>query len=163
MTTAEPATRTDEVVTQRARVYTLVQRRKRLWRRLAVFVVVAVVMILAALHNRDTQQLRVERKKGRVVATVLQEEYSSRLGPPLMFPSTQELSKERKRYYFNMFYDSQGKVGVCCLKKPVRFFVRTDGRIVILFDGEHFNSQWMPESEFRTKAKDLGFGDVLKK
>ena len=80
-----------------------------------------------------------------------------------------QFEQERQRHYFNMFYVSQrklhpeGEVGVCCFEKPVRFYVRTEGRIVILFDGEHFNSYWMPESEFRTKAEQLGFGNLLRK
>jgi hypothetical protein len=80
----------------------------------------------------------------------------------------EEFERQRKRHYFNMFYVSQWEprsereVGVCCLEKPVRFFLRTEGRIVILFDGKNYSSHWMPESEFRAKAQQLGFGNLLK-
>jgi hypothetical protein len=80
----------------------------------------------------------------------------------------EEFERQRKRHYFNMFYVSQWRlrpedeVGVCCLEKPVRFFLRTEGRIAIWFDGKHYSSHWMPESEFRAKAKQLGFGDLLR-
>ena len=222
MTTAEPVPPTDAVVAQRARARTLAQRRKRLWQRVALLVVVTIAMVLAVLLNRDTQHLRGERKLGQMVADELQKEFEGRRDPPLTFPSgrdpreaplarelkelndgirelgqegpeqagaiatlerkrdevereldplvrrRREFERERRRHYFNMFYVSQravhpdGEVGVCCLEKPVRFFIRTEGRIVILFDGKHYSSRWMPESEFRAKAKQLGFGDLLR-
>ncbi len=229
MTTAEPVPPTDAVVAQRARARTLAQRRKRLWKRVALLVVVTIAMVLAVLLNRDTQHLRGERKLGQMVADELQKEFEGRRDPPLTFPSgkdpredplsqeikelsqeieelrkeikeltrkergpvqalaelerrhaevkqeldpmvrrRREFERERQRHYFNMFYVSQravhpdGEVGVCCLEKPVRFFIRTEGRIVILFDGKHYSSRWMPESEFRAKAKQLGFADLLR-
>ena len=164
MATAEPIPPTEAVVTQRARLRTLSQRRKRLWRRIAILVIVTIVMVLVALLNRDTQHLREQRKLGQKIADALQEDYASRGNwAPLGFPLDEGLKGQGQRYYFNIFYDGREKVGVCCLKKPVRFFVRTEGRIVILFDGEHFSSRWMPESEFRAKAGQLGFGDLLRK
>lgn len=230
MTRVEPAPLADAVVTQRARARTLTQRRKRLWRRVALLVIVTIAMVLAVLVNRDTQHLRGERKLGKMVAAELQKEFEARHDPPLMFPSgkdpredelTRELNelkdtqrelesqlgdlsrnrqevernlaelkrerrqierkleplvlrrrqfeRERQRHYFNMFYVSQqklnpaGQVGVCCLEKPLRFFLRSEGRMVILFDGEHFDSQWMLEREFRAKAEEIGFGTLLRK
>lgn len=222
MTTAEPVPPTDAVVAQRARARTLAQRRKRLWQRVALLVVVTIAMVLAVLLNRDTQHLRGERKLGQMVADELQKELEGRRDPPLTFPSgrdpredplsrelkalterirkleseepgpapdlaelkrkrnevarkldplvdkREKFERERKRHHFNMFYVSQragqpeGEVGVCCLEKPVRFFMRTEGRIVILFDGKHYSSHWMLEREFRAKAKQLGFGDLLR-
>jgi hypothetical protein len=222
MTTVEPTPLTDAAVTQRARLRTLAQRRRRLWRRITFLIVVTIAMVLAVMLNRDTQHLRGERKLGEMVATELQSEFERRRDPPLMFPSgrdakedrlTRELSElnqnigerenqkpkpvqtlaelkhkrdevkrqleplvakrkrfeqQQERHDFNLFYvDRQksrpeGDVGVCWLKNPVRFFVRTEGRIVILFDGKNFKSRWMPESEFRAAAGQLGFGDLAR-
>jgi hypothetical protein len=221
MTTVEPAPPVDTVITQRARLHTLMQRRRRLWRRILVLAIVTGVMVLVATLNRDTQYLREERKRGQMVADELQKEFEVRREFPLMFPSgkdpredpwrreieeldrkierldqegprgpeaiaelkrkrdelareiepldkrRKEFEQQRKRHYFNMFYVSQqnpqGEVGVCCLEKPVRFYLRAEGRVVILFDGEHFSARWMPESEFRTQAEQLGFGNLLRK
>lgn len=167
MTSAEPVSPTERTVSQRARLRALLARRKRFWRSVAVFVVVAVAMVLAALLHRDTQQLRTVRKQATVVADALQENYARRRDPPLSFPKLPErYEKLHRHYYFNIFYanqqKSQGQAGACCLREPLRFFVRTEGRVVILFDGEQFSSQWMPEGEFRARAENLGFGSLLK-
>jgi hypothetical protein len=216
MAMAESAQLTDAVVTQRARLRTLKQRRRRLWRRIATLAIVSVVMILVVMLNRDTQHLHKLNERGQMVAAALQHEFESRGVLPLMFPSgrnsqerdlqrqlealnrengaaTQDadtlrrkrqeveraldqcrqarhlLERERPNHYFNMLYVRQQDLhpgqgaGVCCFEKPVRFFMRTAGRIVILFDGQEFHSRWMPEDEFRAKADQLGFGDLLMK
>jgi hypothetical protein len=173
MPTPEPAQPTDALVTQRARLHTLRQRRRRLWQRIATLTFVTIAMVLVVLLNRDTQHLREFRRRGQLVAAALQQEFENRGAPPLMVPSgrgrveEEVLEQERKRHYFNMLYVRQReqhperKVGACCLEQPVRFFLRTEGRIMILFDGERFESTWMPEDEFRAQAEQLGFGDLL--
>ena len=87
MTTAEPVPPTDAVVAQRARLRTLAQRRKRLWQRVGLLVLVTIAMVVAVSLNRDTQHLRAERKLGQMVADELQKEFEGRRDPPLMFPS----------------------------------------------------------------------------
>jgi hypothetical protein len=161
MTLVEPVPPTDAIVTQRAQLHTLLQRRRRLWRRIGILAAVTVAMVLVSLLNRDTQHLREQRKLGERVAAALQADYAARGGRrPLMFPVDEALRGERSRYHFNMFYDGREKTGVCCLRKPVRLFVRAEGRTVILFDGEDFTASWIPESEFRAEAEQLGFGDL---
>lgn len=221
MTPVESAPLTDAAVTQRARLHTMLQRRKRLWRRIAILAVVTTGMVLMSLRNRDTEHLRTHRRLGEMIAAALQKELEDRRRPPLMFPtgkdpredelareigelnweinrledaeagsgpdlaelerkredvgerlnrmvSTREqFERERQRHYFNFFYVNQQRLspetpaGVCCPKKPVRFFLQSEGRMVILFDGENFTAQWMPEHEFRAEAEQLGFEDLL--
>jgi hypothetical protein len=139
-----------------------------LWRRLVVFVVVTTVMVLAVLLSRDTQQLRAMKKQGEMIAAVLRESYLRRQDPPLRFPPLDPPNERLyEAYEYNMFYAIQAergpRVGVCCSKRPVEFFVLTEGRIVILFDGEDYSSQWMPEREFRDQADRLGLGSLLKR
>ena len=81
MTSVEPAPPTDAAVTQRARLHTLIQRRRRLWRRIAILAVVTTAMVLVSLLNRDTEHLREQRRLGHTVAAALQKEFEDRRGP----------------------------------------------------------------------------------
>ncbi len=131
-----------------------------------MLVLILAAMVVVSLVNRDTQQIRNEREKGKLIAAALQEDFEPRRQPPLRFPDVPTLSRERNRYYFNLFYADRKKlyseVGVCCLKTPVRLFVRAEGRIVILYDGDQYRSQWIPEAEFCARAVELGLTDVMK-
>lgn len=166
MNTAKTASLDDRALTQRARVRTMLQRRRRLWRRVTVSLVVAVAMVLAILLNRDTQHLRIRMRQGEKVAAALQRAYDRTRDPPLSFPTLDGAGRGLyDLYYFNIFYasrqESDQQVGVCCLREPVRFFLRTEGRVVVTFDGSRFSSQWMPESDFQNRAKALGFASLL--
>jgi len=167
MDSAKSASFTDGVASQRARWRTLLERRRRFWRRTVLFVLVTVVMVLAALANRDMVHRRDIQGKATIVANALQQAYARRQhDPPLRFPELPEPYQElHKHYHFNIFYANQQKsrrrVGVCCLQDPVRFLLRADGRMVILFDGKQFTPQWMTEREFRAAAPALGFDSSL--
>lgn len=144
----------------------MLERRKRFWRRIVIFVVVMAAMVLAVLASRDTQHLRAVQKEGAMLADALQENYARQQELPLLFPIFKEPYEElHRRYFFNMFYAYQQEwrkqVGVCCLKDPVRFFVLTEGRLFVLFDGKHFSSQWMNEADFQAAAESLGFDSSL--
>jgi len=144
----------------------MLERRKRFWRRIVILLVATVATVLAVLASRDAQHLRAVQKEGKVVADALQGVYAEQRELPLLFPMLQEPHRGlQQRYFFNMFYvDQQAwrqQVGVCCLKNPVPFFVLSDGRVVVLFDGERFSSQWMTESEFQAAAESLGFDSSL--
>jgi hypothetical protein len=166
MASANPVSLDDRALAQRARVRTMQQRRRRLLRRVLTLLVVTVAMVLAILMNRDAQELRAKRKQGETIAAALQQSYDLHHDPPLSLPAFAGANTALQgSYYFNIFYASQQessqRAGVCCLRQPLRFFVRGEGRIVVLFDGERFTSQWMPESEFRAAARALGFGSLI--
>ena len=144
------------------------QRRRRLRRRIAIAVLATTVTAVGILLNRDAQSFRAARKQGETIAAALQETYGRRRDPPLSFPILHGTNAGlHSRYYFNMFYASQQEsnrlAGVCCMRQPEHFFVRSAGRIVILFDGSKFSSQWMPEEEFQADADALGFGSLREK
>jgi hypothetical protein len=144
----------------------MLKRRKQFWQRIVIFAIVVAAMVLAVLASRDTQHLRAVQQEGATLAGALQEAYVDQQEPPLLFPTVQEPHEGlHRRYFFNMFYAGQREgrqqVGVCCLKEPVRFFVLTEGRVVILFDGKHFSSRWLSEADFQAAAGPLGFDSSL--
>ena len=166
MTPAESVPVTEKQLTDRARVRTLQRRRRRLLRRIAVFLAALAAMVVVVVLNRDTQQLRAMREEGEMVADALQEAYARRRELPLSFPHLDPpYQRLYESYEFNIFYAGQdagtASAGVCCLKEPVRFFVLGEGRVVVVFDGDAFQSQWMAEREFRAQAGTLGFGALL--
>jgi|GEM_PF-2389011 len=165
MTNTESTPVTDKTLAQRARLNTLVQRRRRLFRRLLLFALITAGMIYVVVLNRDSTQLRLGRNMGQRLAAAFEKESAARSRPLLTFPSDSSLRKDCERLYFNVFYAGQAKerpeAGVCCLKEPMRFFLRREGRIVILFNGKNYLSRWMPEDEFQSAAKELGFGYLL--
>ena len=167
MPVAEPESVVDRSLTERARLRTLRHRRRRLWRRIVVFLAVMSVMVLMVLLSRDTQQLHAMENQGDLIAAALQEAFDQRGEAPLSFPRLPAPNNRLyDRYDFNIFYASEREgrpnVGVCCLKQPEQFFVLPNGRVVIVFDGQEYHSVWMPETEFRTRAERLGFGNLLK-
>jgi hypothetical protein len=168
MTATESASPTEEVIAQRARVRTMVERRRRFWRNILVFALVTIAMVLAALFNRDTQQLRAKRKEAGMIADRLQAVYDQQGYLPLRFPDLPEPYADLgQRYHFNILYANrqawQRRVGVCCSRERVHFFLRAAGRPVVWFDGERFGPEWMTESEFQAAADDLGFDSLMRK
>jgi len=160
------ASTADQLVTQRARVRTMLGRRRRFWRRVAVFAAVTVVMVLVTLVTRDRQHRREMKEQATMIAAGLQERYELRGHLPLRLPDLPPQDANlHERYYFNTRYADQGKwrrrVGVCSLRQPLRFYVWPAGRTVVLFDGERFSAHWMSEPQFRAEAETLGFESLL--
>ena len=117
-------------------------------------------------YRKDRSEIVSKTERLELIKEKLQEAYAREDYLPLRFPDLPEpYTQLGQRYYFNIFYanqmESSRRVGVCCLEKPLKFFLRTDGRVVILFDGEQFSAQWMTEREFRAQAKALGFDSLL--
>jgi hypothetical protein len=163
--TARPA---DFTLAQRAQAQTLSRRRRRLAWRVILFTIITAVMIFVAVINRDTMELRDQRRIGALMVKAFERKAAERHSPPLTFPyetSPIQTDLPYERFYLNIFYAGQARPGapsgVCCLKQPVSFYIRTEGRTVILYDGAHFDSEWMTESEFRSRAQELGFSYLL--
>lgn len=151
---------------RRARLRIFIQRRRRFWRSVALFILMTTAIVLLALANRDTQKWRAVCKQAEMVAEALQDAAEEHNSLPLRLPDiTTPYGAIHGKYYFNMYYASQAKwvkpVGVCCYKTPVRFYVRGDGRPVVLYDGEEFRAEWRTEDEFGAEAEALGLGALL--
>ncbi len=148
---------------RRRRLRTMLSRRRRFWRSVFTFVIATTVMVLLVLANRDAQQFRRINQEARAIAEALQAKAAETGDLPLLMPNLPSpYGEAAKRYYFNMYYVEQQRwsrpAGVCCSKKPWDFFLRSSGRVVVLYDGDKFVAQWMPEDEFHKLADKLGFG-----
>jgi hypothetical protein len=168
MTAADSVSVSDGALSERVRLRTMRRRRRRVWRRIVSLVVVAVLMLIALLVNRDWVLSRGISSEASAVTRALQETYERESDLPLLVADrTQPLDSLRERYHFNMWYGNEvrwrPRVGVYCSRKPVHFYLRTDARVVVLFDGDRFSWQWLPESEFQTQAAGLGFAGLLEK
>jgi len=169
MTPNESKPLSETELTQQARLHTMFRRRRRFWRRAITFTVVTVVIVLVVLTNRDTQRIRGERDNALMVASVLQASYDARGRKelPLSLDFKPEDAALGRRYAFNILYvidkKSRENVGVCWLKDPVRFFVRSEGRWVVVFDktSDRFDAVWVKEDRFREEAARLGFAHLL--
>lgn len=131
-----------------------------------MFVFAVTVMVLLTLANRDSQRMRSVREQSELVVEALQETAAERGELPLRLPEIAGANADlHQNYYFNIYYVGQAKwmnpVGVCCQDKVVRFYVRGDGRPVVLYDGEKYYAEWMTETQFRAKAESLGLGALL--
>jgi hypothetical protein len=150
---------------QRATVRVMAERRWRLWRRLAVIVVVSAVIVLLALLQRDTQSRRGFERDAERLAAEFEGELARRGVPPDIFLFAQRDDPAIAEFYFNTSYSlrfGDGEaVGVCCMRAPLGLFLQEDGRYVILFDGKSFAVRWMTESEFRSRAPELGLASAV--
>ncbi len=160
----KPAT-TQNDLNRRARLRVMLLRRRRFWRSVLYFSIGTTVMVLLVLANRDAQQYREITREGHALAEALQREARARASLPLLLPNLPPPHENvHERYYFNLYYATQLRwtqpVGVCCSRKAWHFFLRSDGRSVILYDGERFFPRWMNEREFRLAAERLGFSPI---
>lgn len=159
--------RSDKFTTMRARVRTLIARRKRFWTDLTVFVVLSGAMVVATIANRDTQHFRTLKAEAEQVAETLQAYLESNGEPPLLMPPIPGRSQREiaQNHYFNIFYAQQARAGrpagVCCPRNASAFYFRDAGRMVILFDGEAFTPHWYTNDEFHLNADRLGLGRLL--
>ncbi len=147
---------------RRARLRVMLLRRRRFWRSVLYFSIGTALMVVLVLANRDAQQFRELTREGQVVAEALQREADTRGTLPLLLPTLPPPHDNiHERYVFNLYYATQihwtQPVGVCCSRYPWHFFLRSDGRSVILYDGKHFSSKLMNEREFQQTAEKLGF------
>lgn len=158
----------DGALSERIRLRTMRRRRSRVWRRAVSLAALGVLVLAAILVNRDWVLSRGISSEASAVARALQETYERESDFPLLVTDrTQPLDRFHERYHFNMWYGNEvqwrPRVGVCCSQKPVHFSLRADRRVVVLFDGNRFSWQWLPESEFQAQAEGLGFAGLLEK
>jgi len=172
--TAATATRS---AAERATQRVVSERRWRVWSNLTTFVAISVVMVLLSMALRDHQSidscyrrlsytsadLQKRLARGEVAPFTLplpsSPESTAAALPDLGRRSATDDPTPREHYYYNTFYARQqagsGDVGVCCCKAPHDLFLRSDGRHVLVFDGQHYALRWLAESEFRRAAPGL--------
>src|SRR5262245_54210852 len=114
-------------VSQRATVRVMAERRWRVWRRLAMIVVVSAVIVLLNLLQRDTQSKRGFEKHAEAIAAELQKEFEARKIAPDIFRLTQKKDPVLAAFFFNTGYAFESRrdgseIGVCCLRAPLGLF-----------------------------------------
>jgi hypothetical protein len=163
-------------VVDRAAIRTMSQRRRRVWINVAVFVLVTTVMVLLSMAQRDYQSVRDCWKRMNGTGQELQKLLSRGEAAPLLLPLPQprelpanasqaerdrrddEFLLMRQHYFYNAHYgrpqaqQRQRPVGVCCCAALHHLYLRTNGRHVIVFDGQRYELRWLTESEFRRQA-----------
>lgn len=168
---------TGQTAADRAARRTLLQRRRRVWRSLVLFVVVTAVMVLVSMAQRDYQSVRTCRQRLEYTCAELQKllERGDKAPQSLPLPRADGGRESagvnggvdddayftlRARYFYNARYGRaaarEKRVGVCCCEQPHRLYLRADGRHVIVFDGQRYDLIWMAEQEFRRQAAELG-------
>lgn len=159
--TASESQNRPTVVVEKVRLRTFFQRRGRLAWAMVWFVPVTAMLVVLSMLQRDVQAQRAARRQADVLASAFQADFQ-RLGTfPLQMP--EEAASDRtiaERYFFNFFYSSRlstsGRVGVCCMRVPLRLFLAPRGRFLVVFNGRTFSSEWLTELEFKAQAALLG-------
>jgi hypothetical protein len=151
---------TDEaILSERVRQRTMAARRRRFVRSALLFLGLAAAMVVVSLLHRDAQAVRHCRDRLEYAVRQFSADYKGRT-LPLLLPHRPEEGKWVRNHYDYRWKNDQHfgpdrRVGVCCCKRAHRFFMRADGRHVLLFDGQDFQIVWMTEDEFRWRAEDL--------
>jgi hypothetical protein len=147
------------VVTERVRQRTKAARRRRFMRRAVLFAFLTAGMLLASLAHRDAQSIKRCRAWTEHAVRELSAKYKDRM-LPLLLPYP-EGDRERVQAHYtyewknDRYFKPGREVGIGCCKQAHSFFLRPNGRYVILHDGQEFRCLWMGEEEFRRRAAQL--------
>ena len=161
---AQPAApRRPHEIAREVRTRLLMQRNWRVVRSCLLVLAVTIVMLLLAIHTRDTQTLKQSARLTRALTEALQASLD-RTGRPLRQLPALDTPEDTRfildRYAFNVFYADQIRtarlVAVCYPRGPLSMALRQTGRHVVFFDGERFSVRWFPEDEFRRQASSWG-------
>lgn len=144
----------------RVRLRTIQHRRRRVVRSVLGFAVVAAIVVLAAITQRDEQARRSAEIQGERIALAFQNSFDAEGVPPSRFPQDEEIRSAISRFDLNPFYATRpreaSRVGVCVSRSAIGLYLREAGRIVVTFDGRVYRSEWMPDTEYRAQADALG-------
>ncbi len=163
---ANAATNVD--VKQRAALRMLLFRRRRVIKRVVIFAVATLGMIIVSMMHRDAQTVWRLEKETMHLPRVFQEKYGSH-GLPTNLPPPPGLSAEheeawRSRYIYvrsNQRIAQSDHPKVICYSDPqTSLYLRANGRIVVLYDGRTYSLVWMKARDFQARAADLGVPDL---
>lgn len=147
---------------QKVSLRTLLERRRRIWRRLLLMIVVTVTIIVLALAQRDTQRIRYHAEEMARIAEALRGSLEQTGVAPEVLSLARRDSEIARKYRFNVNYrqhaERRGRSAVCAMTEPVRLFLRQSRRYLILFDGREFSVRWMTEEQFLEQSEPLGLG-----
>lgn len=161
----EQATQVDPGAFQRrAAQQTRRRRRRRVWLSIACYGLATAVMVFASLAHRDYRAVRSNERLMGELQALFQADYLDRPLPqklPLDDPEGPRVDVNwRKRLCYvpqNQWrLDELERVAVCYNDVPLTFYVRPDGRHLILFDGREYTLEWLSEAEFRQQHDRYG-------
>jgi hypothetical protein len=153
----------DASLATRVRARLMRHRAWRLARRFGLIFLFSLVIGLLLVQTRNTQTLQRLEATGEAIAAEFQAEFD-RKGTllPLLMPDRvrPQLAPRLDAFEFNPLYPilrmTHSEVGVCCSARPVPLFLRSDVRMVIIFDGRRFRAERMIEEDFQRRREALG-------
>jgi hypothetical protein len=142
------------------------QRRRRVWRNLLTFLLVTGAMVLRVMARRDQQDVGRCLETMRFIAQELERAEQRGLGVPTNLPlppmAEDQSNATRHHYHYSPGNVAAAKgrpggqpLGVVCCDHPHPLFTRTDGRYVVLSNGQAFELRWMREAEYQQRAAEL--------
>lgn len=168
MAEAQPQPANLGAIREAVRTRTFYHRRNRIVLNILLIVGICSAMVYVSMLQRDSQKLKNLRTSvDRVVAALVESHQTAHA--PLAFlpgPNGQSVSDVSGAYFYNIRYISMHQrrgspVGVFCSREPATLFLQEDGRYIVLYNGEGFSVQWMPEPEFDQQARGLGLGGAV--
>ena len=152
-------------VRQRALRRTIGERRRRIVRSVAVFVLVTAAIVVLVMARRDQEALAKSKRVFEFIQRSFQDKFVTAALPALLPMPTDETRDATLAMRDSICYAPAAKyqrepnrpqVAVCYHYKPLRLFLRPAGRHVVLFDGHDYSLVWMAETEVQQRAAELG-------
>lgn len=145
---------------------TLVERRRRVLRRVLFVVAVTLVMVVITVANRDQQSIDACKQRMEYAVKALREHHSEWLRDPQKFSlpllEAQLGDAWRDHVLDNWRFTEEAafarEVGVCCCERPHSPMFLPAGRYVIIYHvaAQQYELKWMTEREFAEHAEELG-------
>ncbi len=167
----KPAVMDGQVVSNRIAMRTMAQRRWRVVRSTVLFVIVTIAMVIMVKLHRDAGLVRRCRDTLTYVVHEL-ERLPKHTALPLVLPlppqpeegtrARREEATDRLRDHYRYVPTNANllsimrPVVICYCREPHGMTLRADVRLMILYDGEHYELREMPEAEFRQQAERFG-------
>lgn len=154
MSIDEPALRAAPVAAERVTLRRFNERKRRVWRNVALFVLATTAMVVLSMAHRDSQYVRTCQANFQSAVEALKAERGQH-GLPLFLPFPKAGRSLRNHYrYAPQNVDRLGlvrSVVIWYCRRPHDFFLRTSGRHVVLYDGDALTLRWLSESEFQER------------
>lgn len=159
---AGSVTTPNEAATEaRVRERTMGTRRARMLRGMAWMVGLSVLAVLVTMYNRDVQALARDEKRMAFWRDHLAGLHERGGAAPLDLPLPPgDRQGTRDAFQYNYFYvrdaANHGRGAVAYRKEFLELFLRRSGRHVLVFDGDHFQIEWLRGELDSPQAEAMG-------
>ncbi len=135
--------------------------RRRVYRSLAMVVLVFAAMVTLTVLTRDVQDIEYCRRELQfAVARLAQNRDALPLVLPQRSPREALVSHYRYRPFNVSLLEAIRPIGVACCEDRHRLLLRRDGRHVLLHDGTRYIIQWVDEATFQASAETWGLATL---